>query len=328
MRIQIMSRARLESSSFPGLYALISFRDPLTAEVVAPPPCGTRLDIVCHDIAETCPGLTAPAADDAAAIVAFVRGLPTSATLIVQCEAGVGRSVATAAVLGEWAGAPGWKQLLRHGTHNRRLHALLLAALGLPPRVEPLVALVVRLKYPADRMGAFVHAMARQRYDNWRCVFVSDGPFVDAWDEYGIDMDHRLAIITTPERRGLWGHPWRQRGIDAALELEPAYIGLSNDDNYYTPGYLEQMVGALEDRGARLALCDYLHAYSGWAVVPGIPTCGTADVGNWLADARLIRATPWQGTGFAADGEYVERLAKAAGPARVCRVGRVLFVKN
>ena len=44
------------------------------------------------------------------------------------------------------------------------------------------------------------------------------------------------------------------------------FIGLSNDDNYYVPGYLEQIVNALAD--ADIAMCEILHSYSGWAAVP------------------------------------------------------------
>ncbi len=334
-----VSRRTLESWQGNEPYALITFRDPGLPLAVAPSDCRARLDLVCHDTAEEMRDLPGPSKAVAAQVVQFVRSLPDGLSLVVQCEAGIGRSLATVAALDLWQGGSDWRAMVARGTHNRRLYRLLCEELGAKTFTpEPLVAMAVRVKYPLDRMTAFLVSMQRQRWQNWRCVFVTDGPqtvpsdftkvATGDWPTFFSLAEPRCIIVQTPERRGLWGHPYRQVGIDRCLGLlqsDAAYIGLNNDDNYLTPGYLEQLVNALED-GAGLALCDTAHAYSAWGVVPGIPKCGTADVGNWLARADVVRATPWDGTDFAADGRYVERLAAAAG--KVVRVPRVLFVKN
>ena len=341
MNLQIHSRATLLAAIADGnlpQHALISFRDPEQPPVPPTPGCAGRLDVYCRDVAADCTDLEPPTQHHAETIARFMcavqsgsYGYPPVDTLLLQCETGIGRSaavgVAMAMRLGDHEAATAIRQ---RGTHNRRLLELLLRELGLPPIVEPLVAMVVRVKYPPDRLAAFYWSMVRQRYRNWSCLFVTDGPWDHAWEEYGLDFGgrHFPRLIETPERRGLWGHPWRQLGIDAALALDPrpAYIGLSNDDNYYTPGYLEQMVLALQTEQAQLALCQIVHSYSGWGRCDAAPVVGMADVGNWLAAADLVASTPWPGSHFTADGEYVEALAAKAGGWVAVR--KPLFVHN
>jgi hypothetical protein len=108
-------------------------------------------------------------------------------------------------------------------------------------------------------------------------------------------------------------------GIEACTG---AYIGLSNDDNYYVPGYLEQMVNALERDRADLALCAMLHSYWGWTTVKA-----GDDLGSWIARRELVLQTPWAGDDFLYDAQYLDLLrSKAAG--RTTIVDRPLFIHN
>ncbi len=131
--------------------------------------------------------------------------------------------------------------------------------------------------------------------------------------------DARVRLVETERARGNWGHPYRQQGIDSARgEL----IGLSNDDNYYVPGYLEQMVNALERERAELAMCDMLHSYWGWRLLRA-----GHDLGSWIARRELVLRTPWEGEDFFSDARYLERLKKNAGD-RIAVVDRPLFIHN
>jgi hypothetical protein len=286
-----------------------------------------RLDLECFDVREDMPDLPGPNAEHAKRIYQFIHGLGDDDLLIAQCEAGVGRSAAVAAAVAEWYGDIGVAgAIIGAGTYNRKLHKLLLTEFGLLSRIEPIVAMAVRVKYPINRLQAFAHSLRQQRYTNWKCVFVSDGAF--DWDGYtqsGV-RGGQFTVLETTERRGLWGHPYRQLGIDTCLAMGADYVGLANDDNYLTPGYLEQMVFALQTNDADFAICQMLHAYSGWGVVAAEPRAGCADVGNWLAAADLIRQVQWEGTDFLADGRFVERLAAKA--RRIVKVERPLVCKN
>jgi hypothetical protein len=67
---------------------------------------------------------------------------------------GIGRSLAALAALMKIGGADP-RPLLHRGTHNRVLYRKILEAAGLHPDPEPLVSLVVRVKYSPDRLTAF-----------------------------------------------------------------------------------------------------------------------------------------------------------------------------
>lgn len=319
-QILTANRQQLEAAQLNFDYALISFRDPFLPECRASRAC-RRLDLVLHDLSQEVPNLPGPQHQHAAAIRAFIAELPPLLPLIIQCEAGIGRSVATAAALMRHQGDEGYREVLKLGTHNRRLYKLLSAELGLDVPAEPLVALAVRIKYPLDRAAAFFTSLKRQRYDNWRCFMVLDGPHEPASDLFA-----GVTWVETPVRRGLWGHPYRQLGIDQCLAAGAAYVGLNNDDNYLTPGYLEQLVSALQEADADLVVCQTLHAGLGWQLLASEPKVGCVDVGNWLAAADLIRQVPFQETDYYADGRFVESLAAKA--RRIVRLERPLFVKN
>jgi hypothetical protein len=284
-----------------------------TANVIA------RLDLVFNDSRDDFGLVRSPSDEDARRIVEFVKAHEDRAAHIVfQCQVGIGRSLAAyAAILKMYGADP--TSALHQGTHNRALYRKILAVAGLRPDAEPLVSLVVRVKYSPDRMAAFLLSIQRQRYDNWELLFVTDGPNPAAAEVVKGTGDPRIRLLETQKAAGRWGHPYRQTGIDAA---SGTLIGLSNDDNYYVPGYLEQMVNALQRDDADLVMCAMLHSYWGWKAIEA-----GHDVGSWIARRELLRRTPWAGDGFFYDAEYLALLRKNA-DGRTTLVDRPLFIHN
>ena len=207
--------------------------------------------------------------------------------------------------------------VLHRGTYNRKLYSLLLAAAGVPLEEEPLVSIAVRVKYAPDRLQLFLLSMRRQRHENWEVVCVTDGPNEMAARLIAEFGDRRVRLIETEKPLGRWGNPYRQRGLDAC---RGEFIGMSNDDNYYVPGYLEQMINALAK--ADLALCQLLHNYVGWQIVdPG------TDVGRVDCASFARGQVPWSGEGFNADREYIQSLANEAKERHVV-INRPLLIHN
>ena len=266
-----------------------------------------------------------PTREDAAAILeAYQRAKGEGcSTFIAQCEAGVGRSPAVVAALltleGDTSGA---KEIMRMGTYNRLLYRLILEAAGKEVPADPLVSMVIRLKYPVDRFVSFIASMERQRWESIEVVAVSDGSLFP-WTKTNLKMSYastkvEINVIETEETKGRWGHPYRQLGIDAAYGK---WIGLSNDDNYYVPGFIEQMIGAAEDANADLVICDMLHSYSGWERV-----AAGGDLGCFLARRELIRQVPWEGDDLKADRRFLQGLVDRC--RNVAIVNRPLFIHN
>jgi hypothetical protein len=310
---------QIEASPLPGQSAVVCMADaPDQLAVIKDAANVTaRLDLIFNDTTDEFLGVRPPNAEDAQQILAFVNANRQMPHLVVQCQVGVGRSMAVLAALLKISGADN-KAILAHGTYNRRLYRELLSAAGVAREPDPLVSIAIRIKYAPDRLKLFILSMQRQRHDNWEMIAVTDGPNEPAARLIAEVNDARIRLIETEKRLGRWGHPYRQRGLDAC---RGDYIGLSNDDNYYVPGYIEQMLHAMGDT-ADLVLCQLLHSHSGWKVDPP-----GNDIGAWIARASLIRKVPWTGQDFASDRDYlVSLVAQATG--RVATVARPLFIHN
>ncbi len=329
-RFHCMNRREIETDPLPGPSYVVSMSNPDSPEPVIKDDENVvdRLDLGFHDIDEPIPTLTPPKPSDAIRILQFYQEAVAkkSPHFVAQCDAGSGRSQAVVAALASLDGFDP-SLILKNGTYNRLLYRLILEAGGKTVPPEPLVSIVVRVKYPADRLDAMLLSLQRQRHKTWEAICVTDGPRYDVRiPMMSGQRDGRVQYIPTREPKGLWGHPYRQLGIDAA---KGEFIGLQNDDNYLTPGFIEQLAFALQ-QGADLALCQMSHAYNGWegraSCVNGMPA--TADLGCWLARADLVRQVKWTGTDFFSDAEYVGAIANIAGKERIAVVPRVLFVKN
>ena len=319
MQVHACSLMQIESNLLPGQSAVICMadaRDQLavikdTANVAA------RLDLIFNDTTDEFLGVRPPNAEDARQILGFVNAHREVPHLLIQCQVGVGRSMAALAAILRINGVDN-KAILAHGTYNRRLYRELLKAAGVEPDPEPLVSLAVRIKYAPDRLKLFILSMQRQRYENWEVIAVTDGPNDAAARLVGETNDPRIRLIETERRLGRWGHPYRQIGLDAC---RGDYIGMSNDDNYYVPGYIEQMLFAF-GTSADIVLCQLLHSHSGWKVDPP-----GNDLGAWIARASLVRRVPWTGQDYTSDRDYLMSLLAQA-PGRVATVARPLFIHN
>jgi hypothetical protein len=323
MKVVHCNLRALQNGDIPeGVWSWLSLSDPLSPAPV--PHESTKIKEELHlkfnDVSEDMPGLpiVAPTPAHAKQIIEFTKGKPH---LIVQCTQGIGRSTAVMMAFQEAAGGDS-SEYREKGTYNRLLYKLLRAELGLPELSDPLVSMVVRVKYPADRLHAFILCMQRQRHTNWELICVTDGPRGDIMDLVLDVDDDRVFLINTPAPLGQWGHPYRQLGIAAA---RGEFLGLSNDDNYYVPGYLEQMLYAIQVNCADIALCNHVHSYFGWSHFLVDADRNTGDIGAWIAKKSLIDRHVWSGIAVDYETTYLKRLLSGA---KVVCAKRPLFVHN
>jgi glycosyltransferase involved in cell wall biosynthesis len=188
---------------------------------------------------------------------------------------------------------------------------------------NPKVSLAVAAYQSPDSLAGLIYALKGQTYSNWEAIVIHDGPGPQVKAVVESIREPRVRWIETEERRGHWGHPWRQFGID---QCTGQFIGLTNDDNWYAPTYFEWMLHQLSRDKADFAYCNMVHSHQQWKYFPTRPKRGCCDLGAWIGSAELVRATPWPGNDFESDGDFIEALAKKA--RRTTHVPGCLFVHN
>ena len=184
---------------------------------------------------------------------------------------------------------------------------------------------VVTYQQP-DPLLALTGCLLAQTHTHFRATAYHDGPAAlgtaQRWG-YG---DLRFSWHETPVRENKHGHTNRQRGFDQLLLMpEVTHLGTTNADNLYAPVYFEAMAEAMA-AGAEFAYCDMAHSHRQWAHVQSRVERKFIDAGNWMASRRLIQQVRWESQNFAADWEYVSRIASLA--KCVKRIPAVLFVHN
>lgn len=317
MTFEARSARRMESEPLPENCAVLCIAD--DAGLIPAPLENHDFCRVLEfaDVEEGYGAIVAPHREHARSILEFAGAAWDAGKdrFIACCTAGVGRSVAACGAIAKSQGA----DYAMAPTYNRQLYRLILEEAGVTLPDEPLVSLAVRVKYRPERLHCFLLSLQAQRYDNWECVAFTDGPNFDAVKLVQQIGDPRIRIIETPHRLGRWGHPYRQMAFE---HCRGEWVGTQNDDNYLTPGFIEQLVSAGEDAGADLVACQTLHRYHGWGVdAPG------GDLASWLCRRSLLERFRWTGHHFRADTEFLDNLRFGAG-RKIAIVNRPLAVKN
>jgi hypothetical protein len=178
-----------------------------------------------------------------------------------------------------------------------------------------------------SQLRCLLASLEAQTHEDWRAIVVHDGP-VDDRDTCKDLVDlcrGRTHLLITGERLGQFGHPNRRLAIEGLQGCQ--WIGLTNEDNYYMPVFMEWLVSEGQRRDALLVHADMVHSHKLWQVLSTSPKRGRLDLGGMLVRAELATRVPFDNYEFAGDGHWINKLAEKAGN-RVAKVPAVLFVHN
>lgn len=108
------------------------------------------------------------------------------------------------------------------------------------------------------------------------------------------------AKFTVVDNMNDFGHAKRAQGIG---EASGDYLGFFNDDDSYDVRYLEKM----------LAHAPAPVVYCGWSEFEDCEfRVGSSTAGNFIVSAELAREVGYQGRDYAADGQFIGKLAERA----------------
>jgi GT2 family glycosyltransferase len=114
------------------------------------------------------------------------------------------------------------------------------------------------------------------------------------------------------------------------------YILITNDDNYYCPVFLEQMLKSMQEADADIAMCDMIHSHNNpgqrpqppYKLFETKPLRGSVDIGCFIARTDLAKKVGFRDKSHDGDATYFEDIVHAAKIPKIVKVDRVLFVHN
>ncbi len=188
---------------------------------------------------------------------------------------------------------------------------------------SPLVTIVVSAYQRPRELKSALLALAVQTYPHLEIIVVHDGP-AEWLADCNVSEDPRIQLIASQTRNNDFGQSNYENGVRLA---RGQYIGLTNDDNYHCPTYVETLLKAIYLHDAQFAYCNLLHNYFEYLPLSTAPFPGRIDATGWIARADLVKTTPWRAKGGRVDdGKWVYDIIKKSD--RLIKVPHILAVHN
>jgi hypothetical protein len=133
----------------------------------------------------------------------------------------------------------------------------------------------------------------------------------------------------SPECNGNYGHPNRKYMLETIPYEEGDFVLITNDDNYYVPQFVEQMLSAcLPDTG--FVLCDCLHSYDHYDYFSAETAECKIDMGEFIVRLDIAKEVGFTHDHHSADGAYaVECVLKCLErKLGIRKIARALFIHN
>lgn len=169
-----------------------------------------------------------------------------------------------------------------------------------------------------------------QMNPNWELYIIYDGQVPETIAKImNIYNDKRIHFAHTETRNEGWGHPNRKIALDSLEGNKEDYVLITNDDNYYVPTFVDQM---LKNAGENIGIvyCDCVHSYDYHNVTRSQLKEKGIDMGAFIVAYNIAKWNSFQYTHISADGAYAEqcRTTCANENFSIVYVPRPLFIHN
>lgn len=142
-----------------------------------------------------------------------------------------------------------------------------------------------------NRLPILTLSLMEQRRTDWRLILVHDGPGPLRTNEFIRSLrDPRIEYKETLVRKRNYGHPIRDLVLndlkDPNYQSDCTHIIITNPDNYYAPGFIDNVMEPFKNPLVKAAYCEYMvHNYVNWNILPGHHESST---GKWIIDDGRI----------------------------------------
>ncbi len=164
----------------------------------------------------------------------------------------------------------------------------------------------------------------------WKLNIIYDGQppkeitsMVKSYNDSRINFSHSLI------RNQNYGHPNRKTAINNIKGSEDDYILMTNDDNYYVPSFVHQMLSFGSPKTG-VVMCNTIHSYFGHNLHISDLHRGKIDMGAFIVKLSIAKAVGFNHIFFEADGQYAEECGEYCkrNLFNVIHIQRPLFIHN
>ena len=170
-----------------------------------------------------------------------------------------------------------------------------------------------------------------QTSDRWNLHIIHDGPVpVDVQDTFDLYAnDDKVTFYQSQKRLGNYGHPNRKQMLDRLKANPKDFVLMTNDDNYYVPTFVENMLTDLA-RDTGMVMCNTLHNYMGYDVHDSKPFENEIDMGAFIVAYPVAVKAGFKHTNFSADGRYCVDCAELCRKAnlKIKKINKPYFIHN
>ena len=192
--------------------------------------------------------------------------------------------------------------------------------------MKSLEIVVVAYKRPIE-IQVLIHSLAAQTSQDFTVTIYHDGfdaEMQKIFDDLKAKYPNMISFEFTDERYNDYGHSLREIGINKASS---DYILITNDDNYYCPTFVSEMLGKLSSND--LVYCDMIHSHTNYKRIFRTYTrLGSIDVGSMIVRTELAKRIGWTDKSYSGDGTYCEGIISSIPNIRISKIRKVLFVHN
>lgn len=188
--------------------------------------------------------------------------------------------------------------------------------------IKPKFSFIIPCWEQTHLLKCLLQSIVCQTYTNWEVILVHDGP--NSTHKSGLEKflnDPRFKYYNTPIRYNKWGHVGRVLGLEKSTG---EWIIHSNDDNYFVPILLEEVVKELNNNPTsnfvywEMILGKYknLHSHNQkdyGHFIPKIQDC-YMDWCQFTTKSNILKQFPINVDNIAADGELIEDIKHQLSP--------------
>lgn len=180
-----------------------------------------------------------------------------------------------------------------------------------------------------------IHSLQMQTHKNWELLLIHDGKNNTNLKEQ-IDKinESRVKYVETEERKGNWGHYWRNWALQqikiGEFGADADYVVITNSDNQHVPGYIEYLLKGFIQPDIVASYCSHMvHNYINWGIIPCKMERGYIDSACVMVKKEVACKVGWNDViSHSSDWSYFQDIIKNYNITSFKKIDGCLLIHN